>query len=84
MRHPAAVRDARGNRDRPVDPGRDQPVDALGLRQPVDALLVLRGDERPPVGEGEPDRARVPVGGDDEEPVLAGGGEEAELRRPGA
>ncbi len=34
--------------------------------------------------KAKPDRARVPVGGDDEEPVLAGGGEEAELRRPGA
>ena len=34
-------------------PGAIVPVHALGLREPLDAALVLGRDHRPPVGEGE-------------------------------
>ena len=72
VRQPEALRDPRGHRHGPVDPGGDDPVDALGAGEPVDRFLVLGRDDRAPVGDTKPDARRVPVGGDDEEPALAG------------
>ena len=50
VRQPHPLGDARRDPDRPVGAGRDDPVDALGLREPVDGRLVLGRDERPLVG----------------------------------
>ena len=61
MRDPDSLRDPRSDRDGPVDSRRDDPVHALGLREPLDAALVLGRDDRPPVGEGESRRSRIPV-----------------------
>jgi hypothetical protein len=68
--------------DRPVDPGRDDPMYLLGPGQPLDPSLVFRGDEGTPVGVPEADGARVPVAGDDVETAFASGAEEPELRGP--
>ena len=70
--------------NRPVDARRDDPVHALGGGEPVDRLLVLGRDERPLVGEWKARRRRIAVGGDHVEAARAGGGEQPELRRPGA
>ena len=80
---PMALGDARGDPDRPVDPGRDHALDALGVGEALDALLVLGRDDRPPVRVLEPGRRRVAVERDHEEPPLAGCREQAELRGPG-
>ena len=74
---------ARRDPDRPVDAGRDHAFDRLGGREALDALLVLGGDDRPPIRELEPRRRRVAVERDHEQPPLAGRREQAELRGPG-
>ena len=74
--------DAGRDRDRPVDPRRDDAVHLLRLREPLDAELVLGRDDRPPVGEPEAGRRRVAVDRDDEQPALARRREQPELRRP--
>jgi hypothetical protein len=82
VRQHEPLRDPGADRDRPVDPRRDQAVNPLGGRQPVDLRLVLDRDDRPPVGEGEARRGRIPVGRDHIELMRAGGLEQSEL--PGA
>jgi hypothetical protein len=82
MRERQPLGDPGGDRYRPVDPGRDDPVDALGCGQPVDLGLVLDRDDRPAIGEAESGRGRVTVDGDDEEVSLAGRLEQAELAGP--
>ena len=81
VRQAVALGDPCGDPDRPVDPGRDQPVDGLRVGQTLDALLVLGRDDRPPVRVLEPGRSRVAVERDHEEPSLAGRREQAELSR---
>jgi hypothetical protein len=77
---PEAVGDAGRDSDRPVDSRCDQTVDALGLRETLDPELVLRRDDRAPVGEPEARRPGIPVSGDDEETLVASRGDETELR----
>jgi hypothetical protein len=67
------------DRNRPVDSRRDDPVDPLGRREPVDLRLVLDRDDRAAVGEPKSGGGRVAVDGDDEEVPLAGRLEQAEL-----
>src|SRR5262249_5362648 len=74
-----ACGDRGGERNGPVDARGDDPVDAPRGGEPVDLRLVLDRDDRPTVGEPEPGRSRVTVDGDDEQPTVAGGFEEAEL-----
>ena len=81
MRKRQPFGDACGDRDREVDPRRDDPVDTLRRREPVDARLVLRRDDRPPVRVAEPGRGGIAVEGDHVKPPIAGGGEQPELRR---
>jgi hypothetical protein len=57
--HP--FRDPCRDPDRPVGAGRDDAVDVPSPGQPVDRLLVLRGEHRALVGESEAGRLRVPV-----------------------
>ncbi len=75
-------RDSRRDRDRPIDSGRDDPVHLLGFRQPIERRLILSGDERPSIGEREPDRTGIAIRGDNEQPALARGLEQTKLRRP--
>ncbi len=82
MRQPHPRGDARGDGHRPVDPGRDDPVHALRLREPLDPDVVLGRDDRPPVGEPEAGRRRVAVDGDHEQAAGARRREQPELRRP--
>ena len=65
-------------------PGRDDAVDLLRAREPLDGGLVLDRDDRAPVGVAEAGRRRVAVGGDDGQAAGPRGGEHAELRRAGA
>ena len=80
MRQREPLGHPRGDGHRPVDPGRDDPVDALGLGEPRDALLVLGRDDRPAVSEREADGSRVAVGRDDEEPAVARTAQQPDLR----
>ena len=84
MRQAEALRDARRDRDRPVDPGGEDSVDVLRAGESIEALLVLGRDEGPPVGELEAGRRRVAVARDHEEAALARGPKKTELRGPGA
>ena len=79
MRQVVPRRDACGDRDGKVDPGRDDAPDLLRRRQPVDRRLVLDRDDRPPVRMTEPGRRRVTVDGDDVEVALGGRFEQPEL-----
>ena len=81
MRQPEALGDARGDRDRPVDAGRNQSVDALGAGQALDARFVLGRDDRATVGVAEAGRRRIPVERDHVELTCAGSGEQPELGR---
>ena len=81
----AGVRgDASGDRDRPVDPGRDDPVHLLCAGELADGGLVLDGDHGAAVGVLEADRGGVAVAGDDVEPPIPRCAVQAELRRPRA
>ena len=84
MRQPEPRGDARGDPDGPVDPRRDDPVDALGLGEPLDAVLVLGRDDRAAVGVPEPGRVGIAVDRDHVQVALARRGEQPELRGPGA
>ena len=85
MRDPHPLGDPRRDPDRPIGTGRDDPVDRARAREPVDALLVLGGEDRPLVGERETRGKRVAVDCDDLELAApARRLEEAELRRPRA
>jgi hypothetical protein len=83
VRQPESRRDTRRDADRPVRPRRDEPFDFLGTREAVDGGLVLGRHEGAVVRVGEPDRAWVAVDRDGEEVTLAGGAEQADLRRAG-
>lgn len=83
MRQPLALGDARSDSDRPVDARRDDAVDALRLGQLGDTLLVLGGDDRPPIRVLKAGRTRVAIERDHEEPSLARRRQQPELRRPG-
>ena len=83
MREPDALRDAGRDPDGPVGPGRDDPVDVPRAGEPVDRLLVLRGDDRALVGEGEAGCLRVAVDRDHLQVVpSAGRFEQPELGGP--
>jgi hypothetical protein len=84
MRQPEPICDPRGNRDGPVGPGGDDPVDAECMCETLDRRLVLRRDEAAPVGEPEARGARVAVGDGEPDAARAGRFEQAELRRPSA
>jgi hypothetical protein len=84
VREREALRDARRDRDGPVDSGRDDPVDPFRAREPLDPGLVLGGHDRPPVRVPEPRRRRVAVDRDHEQVALPRGREQPELRRTGA
>jgi hypothetical protein len=73
--------DPRRDPDRPVRSRRDDAVDVLRTREPVDVLLVLGRDERALVGPAEPGRAGVAIDGDHVEVTLARRAEEPDLRR---
>jgi hypothetical protein len=84
MAKPEARSDARGDRDRPVDPGRDDAVHLLGGSEHPDGGLVLGGYDCAAIGEFKSDRGGVPVASDDEEVALVRGAKETELCRPGS
>jgi hypothetical protein len=73
VREREPLRDARGDRDRPVRTGRDHAVDPLGLGEPVERGLVLARDQRAPVGERERRSGRIAVGRDHDQAALARG-----------
>ena len=77
-------RDAGGDGHRPVDPGRDDPVDLLGAGELADRGLVLHGHHGPAVGVLEADGRRVAVAGDHVERALPGCAVQPELGRTGA
>ena len=81
---PVPIGDPRGDRDGPVAPGRDDPVDRLRAHQAVERLLVLRRDERPPIRVLEAGRERIAIAGDHEQAALARGPQQPELGRSGA
>jgi hypothetical protein len=84
VRQGQALGDPRRDGDGPVDPRRDQAVDPLGPREPLDARLVLGGDDRAPVGVAKAGRGRLAVERDHVQLACPRRREEAELRRPGA
>jgi len=61
-------------------PGRSR---SLGRSEPLDPVLVLGRDDRPPVGVPESRRGRIAVERDHEQPLLPSRPEQTELRRPG-
>jgi hypothetical protein len=69
MRQPCAVCETGGDRDRPVRPRRDDPVDVQCADVPLDRGLVLGGEDAAPVGVVEPGRGRIAV--DDGDPQAA-------------
>ena len=79
-----AGRDPGGNRDRPVDPGRDNAFDSLGLGELADRGLVLGRDDRAPVCVFEAGRLRIAIAGDDEQAAVARGAQKPELSRAGS
>ena len=85
MRQAHPLRDAGCDPDRPIGSRRDDPVDLPRPRKPVDALLVLRGEDGALIGERQTDREWIPIDRDD---VQVGprprGFEQAELGRAGA
>jgi hypothetical protein len=83
MRKPETVRDTRRDGDGPIDPGRDDTVHTLGLRELSDRGLVLGRDDRASVGVLEPWRLGIAVAGDHEEPALACRAQKPELCRAG-
>ena len=83
-RSPRRCGEPRRDRHRPVDPGRDDPVEQLGAREPVEAFLVLGGHDRAPVRVLEARGGGIAVAGDHEQAALPCGPKEPELRRPGA
>ncbi len=84
MRQAELRRDAGRDPDGPVDSRRDDAVDALGLGEPVDPVLVLGRDDRAAVCVPESGRVRVAVDRDHVQVALASGGKQPELRRPRA
>ena len=82
MRKVVTGRDARSQAHGEVDAGRDDAVDVLRGSQPVDRVLVLHGDDRPPVGETEARSRRIAIDGDDVHAALPGRLQQPEL--PGA
>ena len=63
--------DPRRDRHRPVDPGRNHSVHLLGRGQPLERRLVLRRDQRAPIGERKAGRRRIAIGGDHVQPAPA-------------
>ena len=59
--------------------GRNDPIDALGAREPLDRLLVLDRDDRAAVGVAEPGGRRVAVGDDKGQAPAPGIREDAQL-----
>ena len=85
MGNPHALGHPGCDADRPIGAGRDDAIDLPRTSEPVDALLVLRGENRTLVRKGEPGCTWVAVDCDDGEVVPPPCGlEEAELRRPRA
>ena len=84
VRQAEPLRDAGRDADGVVGAGRDEPVDLLGAREPVDRRLVLDRHDRPPVGVAEPGGGRVAVGRDEGQAAAAGRGQDPELGRAGA
>ena len=82
MRKPEPRCHPGGDADRPVGARRDDPVDALGAGQAVDARLVLRRDERPLVRVGEAGRRRIAIDRDHEQITLSRCAQEPDLRGP--
>ena len=70
MPKPRVGRDPSGDGDRPVDSGRDDPVDLLGASELADRRFVLDGDDRAAVRVLEAEGGRVPVASDDVEAAL--------------
>ncbi len=65
-----ASRHARCEADGKVDARRDDALDPLRGGQPVDRVLVLDGDDRPPVGVAEAWSGRIAIDGDDVDTAL--------------
>ena len=84
MREAEPLRDTSADRDRPVDPGRDQPVDAFGRSEPLDRRLVLGGDDRAAVGVAETGRGGIAVDSDHVQLARPRGREQSQLRRSGS
>ena len=72
-------RHARGQPDRKIDARRDDAVDPLRTREPVDRVLVLDGDDRPPVCIAKAGGRRITVDCDDVDAALPRRLEEPEL-----
>ena len=84
VRQAEVLGNPRRNPDRPVGPGRDDPVDLARPGEPLDPRLVLGRDHRALVRKGESGSERVPVDRDHREVAGRRGLEQAELRRAGA
>jgi hypothetical protein len=83
MGQPEAGRNAGRDGDRPVDPRRDDAVNALRLRELSDRRLVLGRDDRAPVRVLEPGRLGIAITGDDEELAVTRRAQKPELCRAG-
>jgi len=83
MREAHAVGDSRGDPNRPVGSGSNNPPDPGRAREPLDRRLVFRGQDHTPVGVPERRRPRIVVEGDHVATTASGGTEQADLRRSG-
>ena len=81
MRQTKAGRYPGRGADSPVDPGRDHPVHALGLGQPLERRLVVERDDRPPIGVAKARRRGVAIDRDHEDASRTRRSQQAELPR---
>ena len=84
MRQPQPFRNPCRDRDRPVDARRDQPVDSLCACEALDPGLVLRRDDRAPVGIAKARSGRISIERDHVQLTRTRRGKQAQLGRPGA
>ncbi len=84
VRQPEPLGEARGDPHGPVRAGRDDAVDPVSARQPVDSGLVLRRDDGAGVGVAEARRCGIAIDCEHVQVALARCAQEPELRRSGA
>ena len=84
MRERETLADTSGDRHRPVDSRRDQPIDTLGACEPFDSGLILCRDDRPAVGIAKSRRGGVAVDCHHVQVARTRGREQPKLGRPRA